>query len=237
MPELSDITYSGDATVAAFCDYYQFLTKMYLKESDPIEPPKGGWPMITPTVLAGLEKDEKVIDLLRHLPYMRCSCDESSDAAPWAKMMDWQHVCDIISAGKHDTSAEVYKFLAEGEYQDKIPSTVVGLLDTGPDVECFFLDTDQGTIYWPECHIQYAIPNFFELLKNQFRDLQFIPISTEKVILNYERARAGEEGMLPMLQAIYREHGWPDLDSYRKEECLKAVQKALVKHFLDCVDY
>jgi len=44
MPELSDIAYSRDATIAAFRDYYQFLTKMYLKESDVIEPPEDAGP-------------------------------------------------------------------------------------------------------------------------------------------------------------------------------------------------
>jgi hypothetical protein len=34
-----------------------------------------------------------------------------------------------------------------------------------------------------------------------------------------------------MLQGIYREHGWPNLDVYDKKECLKAVQKALEEHY------
>ena len=269
MPELSEIAYSRDATVAAFRDYYRFLTKMYLEESDVIEPPEDGWPTITPAILEGMEKDDEVIELLRHLPYIRSGSDgDSPDVAPWAKMMDWQHVCRILAAGKHRTSAEVYKFLSEGEYQDAVPSAVVGLTDTGPDVECFLLDTEQGTIYWPECdgkikhwptvpmidddpydycendkeaewrnEAGWAISDFFETLKDQFRELHFIPISTEKVIANYGQDRPGEEDMRPMLQEIYREHGWPNLNQYRKEECLKAVQKALVEHYPDRADY
>jgi hypothetical protein len=42
MHELSEIVYSRDATVAAFRDYYLFLTKMYLNESDIMEPPEEG---------------------------------------------------------------------------------------------------------------------------------------------------------------------------------------------------
>lgn len=38
MPDLEDISYSRDETVAVANDYYDFLTKMYLKESDIIKP-------------------------------------------------------------------------------------------------------------------------------------------------------------------------------------------------------
>jgi hypothetical protein len=39
--------------------------------------------------------------------------------------------------------------------------------------------------------------------------------------------------MISMLQEIYREHGWPDLDRYRKRECLEAVQEALEERYPD----
>lgn len=39
-----------------------------------------------------------------------------------------------------------------------------------------------------------------------------------------------------MLQRIYRQHGWPDVDRYRNEECLAAVSQALEEHCLLLVD-
>lgn len=38
--------------------------------------------------------------------------------------------------------------------------------------------------------------------------------------------------MIPMLQEIYRRHGWgsENGDIYRKKECLEAVKKALQEH-------
>ena len=36
-----------------------------------------------------------------------------------------------------------------------------------------------------------------------------------------------------MLQGIYREHGWPDLEKYRKEDCIKAVEEALAEQYPD----
>jgi hypothetical protein len=33
------------------------------------------------------------------------------------------------------------------------------------------------------------------------------------------------------VQAIYREHGWPDPEHYRKQDCLRAVEAALQENF------
>jgi hypothetical protein len=42
MPSLSEISYSRDNFIAAVRDYYTFLVKMYLDESQITEPPEGG---------------------------------------------------------------------------------------------------------------------------------------------------------------------------------------------------
>ena len=44
------------------------------------------------------------------------------------------------------------------------------------------------------------------------------------------------EGIIDLLKGVYREHGWPDLDRYRKSECLKAVRRALEEKYPDKVD-
>ncbi|KAH8587717.1 hypothetical protein B0O99DRAFT_640883 [Bisporella sp. PMI_857] len=269
MPELSEIEYSRDATIAAFRNYYQFLTKMYFKDSDVIEPPEDGWPTITPEILKGINKDDEVIELFRYLFYTREIGSDSLDVAPWAKMFDWQGACESLAAGKHATVAEAYKLLTEGEYEGNVLSLVIGITDVKLCVECFLLDVEQGAIYWPGCNSKieadctvpgivddlydyceneeeaewrgltcWAIPDFFEVLKEQFQKLNFIPISTETVIATYGRTGPlWEKDMGPILQQIYRDHGWPNLNEYRKEECLKAVQKALVEHYPDRADY
>jgi hypothetical protein len=75
----------------------------------------------------------------------------------------------------------------------------------------------------------WAIADFFELLKDQFRELSFIPTSPRTVLDADSIYGPDEEGLIPMLQDIYRQHGWPDLERYRKRECLQAVQAALVE--------
>ncbi|EPE31961.1 hypothetical protein GLAREA_12043 [Glarea lozoyensis ATCC 20868] len=264
MPDLSEITYSQSATVAAFRDYYQFLTKLYLKESDVVEPPEGGWPLITAERLAGLKKDDEVIELFRRIPYVRGAHDDNPEVAPWTKMWDWESACRTLAAGKHLDTVRGFKLLTEGEYEDAVPSSVVGITHTGPFAECFLLDTEQGTISWPtwpECNqlikspdievvmddayeyceneqeaewrdpACWAIADFFKVLKDQFRKLAFIPISMEKVLGTYSGVLLRDGKLRNVLQDIYREHGWPDLDQYRKEECLEAVRKAVVEKF------
>jgi hypothetical protein len=76
----------------------------------------------------------------------------------------------------------------------------------------------------------WAVEDFFEMFKDQFRTLQFIPVSRWNVIDVYTSYGSDKGGMVPMLQDIYRAHGWPDLERYRKQDCLRAVQKALEEH-------
>ncbi len=77
---------------------------------------------------------------------------------------------------------------------------------------------------------RWAIADFFEMLKNQYLELKFIPASTHKVLAEYGGPRSRQEGLRSTLKQIYQEHGWPDLERFRKEECLVAVQKAFEEH-------
>jgi hypothetical protein len=108
-----------------------------LNESDVIEPPEYGWPTITPEALKGLGKDSVVIDLLRDLPYIRGGLD-GPEIVPGTRIMDWRK----LSLSKGTSAVADYKTFSEGyEYQDVIPSSVVGITFTGVFAKNFFLDT------------------------------------------------------------------------------------------------
>jgi hypothetical protein len=68
----------------------------------------------------------------------------------------------------------------------------------------------------------WAVVDFFELLKDQFRLLYLVPVSPT-VLLNIDEVPTEVQEVQP----IYREHGWPDLARYRKDTCLKAVRERL----------
>ncbi|KAK4156323.1 hypothetical protein C8A00DRAFT_30818 [Chaetomidium leptoderma] len=77
----------------------------------------------------------------------------------------------------------------------------------------------------------WAVADFFELLKDQFRQLCFVPLGSYTVCDMYTEFHPVNHGLLPMVQAIYREHGWPNLERYRKEECLRAVMALLEERY------
>ncbi|KAI4858572.1 hypothetical protein F4820DRAFT_226807 [Hypoxylon rubiginosum] len=83
----------------------------------------------------------------------------------------------------------------------------------------------------------WGVTDFFDLLKEQFCELKFIPINQHTVISVYMPRQSRSEGMIPMLQSIYREHGWPSLEHYRKQECLAAVQQALEERYPHEADF
>ncbi|KAI6086087.1 hypothetical protein F4821DRAFT_260380 [Hypoxylon rubiginosum] len=265
MPELDEISYSRGATVDAVRDYYAFLTKMYLHEDSVMAPPEAGWPNITSADPAGLGKTDEVFDLLANLPYIRADGDTAHGAAD-CFFADWQSQIQSLAQGKTDCD-ELRIITEGAEFYQNAPPHVIGLaagadnpcfvLDTELGIvhwsEC------PGEIYhnpsrepveddpyeyapedeadWRNDAPAWAIADFFELLKDQFRELNFIPISPHTVISVFVQRGQRSEGMISMLREIYQEHGWPDLERYRKRECLEAVQKALEERYPDQADY
>lgn len=58
-------------------------------------------------------------------------------------------------------------------------------------------------------------------------------MNSTKVKGIYATPDTDKDDMMAMVQRIYREHGWPDLEAYRKEECLQAVHPALKERYSD----
>ncbi|KAM5431491.1 hypothetical protein MferCBS31731_007804 [Microsporum ferrugineum] len=267
MPELCDISYSREECIAAVRGYYQFLTTLYLKESDILEPPEGGWPSVTPSAIQQLGKTDEVASLLRHLPYLRLPGNGGPQAFPYSHFANWEEACTYINQGRSDP--EGIKVCSEDHGANDVPPHVVGLTSGGRNNYPLLLDTELGVIYWPECHgdIQHdpnapcervwddpydyapmseaewraegaywAIPDFFEILKDQFRRLLFVPTNTLIVRDVYNPHYGDSAGIIEFLQGIYREHGWPDLEHYNKLECLKDIRKRLMEKYPDHVD-
>lgn len=255
MPALQDIEWDRAECVAAVRDFYHFLVKMYLRESDVIEPPAGGWPHINPVNLRSIRKAKRVIGLLRHLPYLRHAADSMNEVqgASDTFFADWK------TAMENTNTAYKFRRNTEGGLDVRSPY-LVGLTSGREESSIFMLDTRLAVVYWVECDgairdeptyetieddaYGYAHPDeagwradsgawtvtdFFETLKDQFRELKFVPVSRHRVYDVYTHGMP--EGMLEMVQSIYREHGWPDLEQYRKTECLQAIRKALHENY------
>lgn len=75
------LTYDPESIKAALKAYYKALSKLpYVEESDIVYPPAEGWPNITVSNFEPLGKTEAVIELLKHLPYLKNSDKEKGYA-------------------------------------------------------------------------------------------------------------------------------------------------------------
>ena len=80
----------------------------------------------------------------------------------------------------------------------------------------------------------WPVKDFFELLKDLFRKLYWIPLRTvgHTQVIEAGYSNLGRE-VEEMLQNIFREHGWLNLDEFDKVECEKAVRSAMHQKFPD----
>ncbi|KAF1968895.1 hypothetical protein BU23DRAFT_654985 [Bimuria novae-zelandiae CBS 107.79] len=250
--------YSRDECIAAIRDYYTFLTTMFMDSAFIIEPPQDGWPNITPEATQGLGKTDAVIDLLRHLPYIVSKpYSNHPEGLPGGTFIDWKHVIEKLHNGEaHPENELLASEGTEDQFDGKIPAHCIGLVHGGllmgneePDV--ILLDTSSGVVYWMDCPAKvretaspqpsedeeirwgpcWPIRHFFEMLKNQFRQLNFMAKDANDVIDIWTKDTGYPgpipEGFTDTIQAIYREHGWPDVARYQKDNCLTDIKKEL----------
>ncbi|KAK3303764.1 uncharacterized protein B0T15DRAFT_569234 [Chaetomium strumarium] len=262
--EFEDISYSRETTIAAVADFYTFLTKMYLDESQVAYPPAGGWPEIVnadPAVLRSFGKSDEVLALLARLPYIQYPSglwDHAAEPTPGHVFINWPDLLSIRDPNDEDPGRTL-RLYTEGDFYDIYPPHRASYV--------FLLDTKLGIIHWGNCSTRiengewtvnmidkidveeeaqerseeeadwrssapaWAIQDFFEVLKDQFRKLHWVPISHYSVRNVAEGEYHGEDGMMAMLLDIYRRHGWPDLTVYRKEDCIVNVLKAMKEKY------
>jgi hypothetical protein len=136
-----------DEYVMAIEDFDHFTAKMYLDEASITYPPPGGWPDIIPDTMHALHKMDQVIDILRHLPYIR-----SNDgiilvlSEPQRCTADWDAITQQIKDG---ADAATYLSLTEGfrdEFGGKVPDDCLALTTCGRG--SWIMDAQEGLIYW-----------------------------------------------------------------------------------------
>ncbi|KAJ4987061.1 hypothetical protein SVAN01_07477 [Stagonosporopsis vannaccii] len=260
MPPLSEVRYSRDDCISAIRDYYSFLTKMYLNEDEVLEPPEGGWPNITAHNLKGFDKTDEVINLLRHLPYIENVSDNTTaHGSARCCFADWRY----LAGDTPGASNETLSWTTEDNFDGSVPAHVIGLTSPrGHENTFFLLDTQLGIIHWRSCPHEWryhqvrdqitdrpdkyapkeewrgdapawAVGDFFEVLKERFRCLDFVPINNRNVLYAYNRNPMLDQGVVPMVQNIYHAHGWPDLRTFRKHDCLLAIRTAMEAQYPD----
>lgn len=251
MPHLHQVSYSREATIAAFRDYYQFLTQFYLSEDMIEEPPAGGWPSITDEKVRLLGKNEEVAELMRHLPYI----SDRGLLAPHSEVAHWPNLLADIG----DSETDDLRFISEDLGWENVPPSAFGILY---DEDRIVLDTKFGVIHWVagvreeakqdparegildgfwDCTPEdeewrvapaWAIVDFFEVLKKLHRDLVYVPIRKTRVEEWFDEYETSDDkSYLRSVRQVYKEHGWPDLGVYKKKECLESVAKLMEERF------
>ncbi|KAK8052247.1 hypothetical protein PG993_003632 [Apiospora rasikravindrae] len=274
MSQLEDIHYLRDATISAVRQFYTFLSKMYIDESDILEPPEGGWPHMDNLRCMG--KTDEVVELLRRLPYLRNKDSEAEDGttpavAPLCHFISWSALAPKVTPGSvwftpdMDWGRSLRQASEPDELvdEDSIPPSVVGLtFNRWRDDKYFLLDTALGIVHWYECYVEIAlqpgcpprlsdglyegapekewewreehwawpVTDLFAILRRQFEELNFVPLGPRSVQEVFTM-RDDNRAVISAVQNIYRQHGWPDLTVYRKEDCLRAVRRAMREDF------
>lgn len=72
----------------------------------------------------------------------------------------------------------------------------------------------------------WPVRMFFQLLKNEYRNLHFLPTHGPWQMNVYTTYAAERRPMVPMLQRIWEEHGWPGSRDFDKKKCLDAIKQA-----------
>lgn len=126
--------YSREAAISSVTDLYESLTTLlYVEPNDILYPSPGGWPHITREneAFASLNKTDKVLELLRHLPYLDSRRNE------WF-IRPWSVTCDYVN---NDPSK--YRPITPDEFE--LPPWVINLTFSGRYGQSLIFDTSDGT--------------------------------------------------------------------------------------------
>ena len=217
-----------------------------------MDAPVGGWPSISVESLAPFGKTDEVGMLLRHLPYVVSNRVLLPHCGPATYFADWTTNIFHMGIGfttvellKGRTEASCRDIpshcigITDGHPGDGgstfILDTKIGIIhwlkcplhlrnDSSREL---VKDDRYSFVALPESHWRatsgaWAVVDFFEMLKDKFRQLQFIPINGYQVYdIRYTRPEHYDKVVTMM--RIYKEYGWPHC--YRKRECIETIQR------------
>ena len=207
-----------DELVSELTSFYEFLVGLHLPADVLKRPPPGGWPGITQERLGFLNKDDDVIDVLRHIPYI--TRDDHLERIEIHREL----VCNDYTGAYFETSGIKYRnaTISEPLSDDSVDSSIATLARP-PESDGYFLtyNTAEHTVDMFDEVVgksEYfgGVKEFFEMLKNEYRELSAVPVKLDRVIL----ASDNKHRDFAQLQALYRRYGWP-MEPLREESAKK----------------
>lgn len=130
--------YDRQEIITGLTDFYHFLSTLpYIEPAAVLTPPSTGWPNITRENFSELGKNDKVISLLKHLPYIDLSGHQYV-IAPNTQSTDYRG-----EVFQHDVTKEsIGKCTPLGDVE--FPEWVINLTHGNRDGTYVILDTTDG---------------------------------------------------------------------------------------------
>ncbi|KAI1080830.1 hypothetical protein F5B20DRAFT_95990 [Whalleya microplaca] len=231
--------YSQAETVATLTDFYQCLSKLpWVELDDILYPPEEGWPNITNETFGFLAKNEDVISLLRHLPYIRQDgqgkgeqyviahntfpCDYRRDYfrnPSFGNLTPW----DVPETGDRDGFPPWVVPLAYGKNHgdylmfDTTDGTVTRYQVTGGGYPPEYAADDPRS-WRNECEPgSEPLAELLSKWKAKHESLEWIGFTRA----GWPHIWDDGDEELAELQEIIQSHGWPD--GFKRDECKRAL--------------
>ncbi|KAI9154651.1 hypothetical protein HJFPF1_07208 [Paramyrothecium foliicola] len=244
------MAYDRDLVVKCITRHYELLVEMGSFESSMVQyPPPEGWDdeMLIVDILRHYERSDKVIDLLRHLPYVKPSGGPDTryvhlDTRSLSYLRG-QNAFSTTTPGH--TGCMGLMGLMPDDYESPPSLVSLSCLD-GTSGTMWLLDTESGLFYREgeagererpgylvtACEDQdqeqdqprilnsrpHDLQKYFDFLHDEYRRLDFLPA---RLSWGWQIVfRMWPDGQT--WQRLYREHGWPD--SFRRQEFIEAAE-------------
>ncbi|KAK2600088.1 hypothetical protein QQS21_005174 [Conoideocrella luteorostrata] len=239
--------YDRDTVVRCMERYYDLLVEMaYIEASDILRPPPTGWTdkQLAMELLAPAGRSETVIDLLKHLPYLRRNRNAGT-SNHWqiheqCRSVSYLHEADFYAEG-HPEDADTFFHEQLMPFDGLV--TPPGMIALASDcrVDVWVLDVDEGAVYdcsswlvdddapeelpWKKYGHQMEVEEFFDEVYGHVKKLLLIPVPGGDDRWPYIQAGNCTEGR--QYKRLLEEHGWPEkLDKESYLESLKVHRRA-----------
>lgn len=197
--------------------FYQLLVRLYLPDAALIEPGPEGWPNINSNTLEVLQREYWVIDLLKHIPYIRWTNEEGEEPnhiLPECFCVDYsgefiQHCLEI--GDQYYTTV----------MQDELPASVAvlgNMSDRNGNVVVYDTETDEIAFWTPLDSFEppyESLSSFFDPITEAFLSLDYVVRSPRHID---QRLDEGVDEKQDELVLIYQNNGWPG-DAFKKDRC------------------
>ncbi|KAL0932119.1 uncharacterized protein CTRU02_213072 [Colletotrichum truncatum] len=234
---------NNSTIVSCINRHYETLLKMgYIDLSDISVPPNAGWSdeQLHVDALRAMGRSEKVIDLLRLIPYLREN--ETADSVEiYPETFQLRYLRDgrwFGTATEEEFSNTSMLDLGFAPFDGPVPADMISLTHADEGV-WWVIDTNENVIYpyGTEFDSEHQAPedqpwravepedvlSYFNRINHQLDNLEVVPAPRSGKWDSRVVDAQTEEGQL--VSRLYREFGWHSGGGFRKEEFRQAVEQ------------